>query len=113
MTKPIETLTIGYTQIAQILAYHQDEDWQLPEGVPPLSTIPKYYFQNALGDYVFIRTRDRGEAQKYVDEEYGGRYTLRTWTLEKGNGSGCKATETRKGQAKGRNPNFGLPRGIN
>lgn len=38
----------------------------------------KYYFVNALGECVFLHTRDRQEATQYVKDEYGGKYNIRT-----------------------------------
>ena len=33
----------------------------------------RYYFRNALEQYVFIKTRSRGKAQEIVDNYYGKR----------------------------------------
>lgn len=72
--------------------------------------LPKFYFRDAMGSYVFIKTRDRAKALQYIKDEYGGRYALKSYTQD-GVASGdatCRATETRKSQAKYRNENFGL-----
>ena len=37
-----------------------------------------FYIKLATGEYLFIHTRDRAAAQQYVNDEYGGRYTLRS-----------------------------------
>lgn len=42
----------------------------------------KYMFRNALGDYVFIKTRDRAKAQEYIDIEYEGVYRLICTSVE-------------------------------
>ena len=41
---------------------------------------PSHFFIiNALGEYVFFRTRLRAKAQEACDKEYGkGKYTIRT-----------------------------------
>lgn len=52
----------------------------------------KYYFVCATGDRVYIHTRDRARAQKYIEDEYGGRYTLRADGREGGGGTGCRAS---------------------
>lgn len=77
--------------------------------------LPKFFYVNCLGDYVFIKTRDRAKAQAFIDEECGkGKYKVRTFVQdgsEAGDAS-CRATETRRGQAKGRNEMFGVPRWL-
>jgi len=97
MTKPIETITLSF-----------DEYQQAKEEKKILS---KYFYVNCLGEYVFIKTRDRAKAQAFIDEECGkGKYTARSH-LQDGAASAdatCRATETRKSQAKYRNENFGL-----
>jgi len=75
--------------------------------------VPKFYVVDALGSYVFLHTRNRQKAQEYVDKEYSGRYSVRTWVQDAENGSlSCKATDTRKSQAGFRNSNYGIPRGL-
>jgi hypothetical protein len=95
--KPIETVTLTFDM------YLQAKEEKL--------TLPKFFYVNCLGDYVFIKTRDRAKAQAFIDEECGaGKYKVRTYTQD-GAASGdatCRATETRRGQAKYRNENFGL-----
>lgn len=60
-----------------------------------------YFIVNALGEYVFIHTRDRAKAQKYIDEEYGkGKYTVKTAKMAMKSGSGevtARGYNTRKG----------------
>lgn len=76
--------------------------------------LPKYFIVDAMGNYVFIRTRDRSKAQSFVNEEYGeGKYTIRTQTQD-GAASGdatCRATATRKGQHVA-NTSFGIPNSL-
>lgn len=95
--KPIETVTLTFDM------YLQAKEDKL--------ILPKFFYVNCLGDYVFIKTRDRAKAQAFIDEECGkGKYKVRTYTQD-GATSGdatCRATETRRGQAKYRNENFGL-----
>lgn len=41
-----------------------------------------HYIVNAMGELVFISSRKRADAQKWVDEEYGaGKYTVRVWKI--------------------------------
>lgn len=95
--KPIETITLTFTE------YNQAKEEK--------KILPKFFYVNCLGDYVFLKTRDRAKAQAFIDEECGkGKYVVRTFTQD-GTASGdatCRATETRRGQAKYRNENFGL-----
>lgn len=42
-----------------------------------------FYIKLATGEYLFIHTRDRAAAHQYVNDEYGGRYTLRSGKLSK------------------------------
>lgn len=97
MTKPIETITMTFAE------YNQAKEEK--------KILPKFFYVNCLGDYVFLKTRDRAKAQAFIDEECGkGKYQIRTYTQD-GAASGdatCRATETRRGQAKYRNENFGL-----
>lgn len=99
--KPIETITLTFTE------YNQAKEEK--------KILPKFFYVNCLGDYVFLKTRDRAKAQAFIDEECGkGKYRVRSY-VQDGTASGdatCRATETRRGQAKGRNEMFGVPRGI-
>jgi hypothetical protein len=75
------------------------EDFTSDEFKPP----SKYYFKNALGQFVFPVYRDRLVLQAWVDEEYGkGKYKLNAAKQGKGGRDGCTAfgTQTRKGQTK-------------
>ena len=60
-----------------------------------------FFIVNALGQYVFIHTRDRAKAQAYVDGEYGkGKYTVKTEKMALKSGSGdvtARGHNTRKG----------------
>lgn len=66
--------------------------------IPPAT----WFIKNAVGDYIFIHTRDRATAQSWVDEHYGkGRYTVNASKMQKGNGDvTCRGVATRKGQKK-------------
>jgi len=97
MTKPIETVTLTFDE------YHAAEEEK--------RLLPKFFVVNALGQYVFVKTKDRAEAQSFIDEEYGkGKYRIRTYSQDMllHQMQHRLATETRKSQAKYRNENFGL-----
>jgi len=99
--KPIETLVMSFEE------YQQAKEEK--------KALSKYFYVNALGQYVFIKTRDRAKAQAFIDEECGkGKYRVRTYSqdgAERGEAS-CIATETRRGQARYRNESFGIPRNV-
>lgn len=62
-----------------------------------------FFIVNALGQYVFIHTRDRVKAQAYVDDEYGkGKYTVNTGKMALKSGSGdvtARGHNSRRGMA--------------
>ncbi len=95
--KQIETITLTFTE------YNQAKEEKL--------ILPKFFYVNCLGDYVFIKTRDRAKAQAFIDEECGaGKYRVRTY-VQDGAASGeatCRATSTRRGQHVA-NTSFGIP----
>ena len=37
-----------------------------------------YFFVDAMGNRNYLHTRDRALAQEYINENYGGKYTVRT-----------------------------------
>ena len=45
-----------------------------------------WYIRLATGDYLYIHTREREDAQKFVDSEYGSHYTVRTSKMTKPKG---------------------------
>jgi hypothetical protein len=101
MTKQIETITLSF------------QEYQ--EAKEEKKVLPKYFIVDALGQYVFVKTRDRAKAQAHIDEEYGkGKYRVRTYNQDGASReeASCIATETRRGQMKYRNANFGLPSGV-
>jgi hypothetical protein len=59
-----------------------------------------YYIRNALGQVVWIKTRNRQKAQEAIDKEYGiGKYSVLPVHISKGADSvTCRAVATRKGQ---------------
>lgn len=60
----------------------------------------KYYFVNALGQYIYIHTRDMKIAVEYIKENYDGRYTVRTAKESKSdNNYTCTGSNSRKGFA--------------
>ena len=60
-----------------------------------------FFIVNALGQYIFIHTRDRAKAQSYIDSEYGkGKYTVKTAKMAQKSGAGdvtARGYNTRKG----------------
>lgn len=76
--------------------------------------LPKFFVVDAMGLYVFIKTRDRTTAQEWVNENYGaGKYRVRTYVQDgvASSDASCRATETRKGQYV-RNESFGIPSSL-
>ena len=64
-------------------------------------TPSNFYFKDAIGDYVFIVTRDREKASKWLKDVFDGFYTLRVMSNSKGSGQyTAKGVATRKGQKK-------------
>lgn len=60
----------------------------------------KYYFVNALGQYIYIHTRDMKVAVEYIKENYDGRYTVRTAKESKSDSNyTCTGSNSRKGFA--------------
>lgn len=60
----------------------------------------KYYFVNALGQYIYIHTRDMKVAVEYIKENYDGRYTVRTAKETKSDSNyTCTGTTSRRGTA--------------
>ena len=66
--------------------------------IPPAT----FFIKNAMGEFVFVHTRDRAKAQAAIDSEYGvGRYTVNASKMQKGKGEvTVRGTATRKGQKK-------------
>lgn len=65
MSKVVETIRITF------------DDFTCPDFNHP----SKWFILDALGDYVFIKTRKRDVAQQWVDSEYGqGKYSVRSYT---------------------------------
>ena len=57
----------------------------------------KYYFVNAMGQYIYVHTRDMKVVTEYIKEHYDGKYAVRT--AKQSNGSGeytCTGSNTRK-----------------
>lgn len=57
------------------------EDFSALDFMPPSNL----FFKNAIGDYIFIHTRDRKVAQAWVDDYSGGKrlYTINNARLQK------------------------------
>lgn len=99
-SKQVETITLTFTE------YNQAKEEK--------KMLPKFFYVNCLGDYVFIKTRDRAKAQSFIDEECGkGKYRVRTYVQDgvASSDASCRATETRKGQYV-RNESFGIPSSL-
>lgn len=79
----INTTTIDQSELAE-------DDFKAPS---------KYYFINAFGEAIFIHTRDRAVAERYITETYGkGFYKLRTSSIDRPKGDiTCSGTNSRKG----------------
>lgn len=88
-------IKITVVEASDIESYDEDEGFSFKHP-------SKYYFVNAMGQYVYIHTRDMKVAVEYIKENYGGRYTVRT--AKQSNGSGnytCVGTATRpKGSSR-------------
>ena len=74
------------------------EQFSAYDFVPPAT----FFIRNALGEYIFIHTRERAKAQAWVDENYGkGRYTVNASKMQKGKGEvTVRGVATRKGQRR-------------
>lgn len=59
--KPVETMTATYEQ-------YTDLDFIFPS---------RFMFRDAMGNYVFILTNKREVAVKYIQDNYGGAYSVR------------------------------------
>lgn len=62
-----------------------------------------YFIVNAMGEYVFIHTRDRAKAQAWSDLEYGrGKYPVKTAKMAQKSGAGdvtARGYNSRRGMA--------------
>ena len=77
-----------------VVPYEQslEEDFQQPS---------KFSFRSAIGDVIFVHTRNRADAEQYVKDEWGGRYSVRCSGTEKSTKNlTVTGTATRKGQKK-------------
>lgn len=69
MTKQVETIRITFAEFTS----------------PDFNNPSKWFVLDALGDYVFIKTRKRDVAQQWVDSEYGiGKYRVSSYTQSGG-----------------------------
>lgn len=60
----------------------------------------KYYFVNAMGQYVYMHTREMKVAVEYIKENYDGRYVVRTVKESKSDANyTCTGSNSRKGFA--------------
>lgn len=57
------------------------EDYTYPDFVPPAN----YFIKTALGDYLFVHTRNRQLAQEFIDEYAGvkGKYKVNASRIQK------------------------------
>ncbi|MNF78505.1 hypothetical protein D3C85_1029380 [compost metagenome] len=78
------------------------EQYSVYDFIPPAT----WFIKNAMGDFVFIHTRERAKAQDWVDENYGkGRYTVNASKIQKGkplgeNSKPAFGIATRRGQKR-------------
>lgn len=78
---------------SEIERYEEDEGFTFKHPA-------KYYFVNALGQHIYIHTRDMKVAVEYVKEHYDGKYTVRTAKQSAGTGNyTCTGSNSRKGFA--------------
>ena len=54
------------------------ETWSEDEQRFIMNNKSNFYVINALGEYIFYLTRSRADAQMQANEDYDGRYTIRT-----------------------------------
>lgn len=92
MTKTIKTTLVKESEI---------EVWDEESESFVLNQPSKFYVTLATGDLLFIHTRDRLVAQRFIDSEYGkGFYTVKQ--CKQGSGSGeytATGSNSRKGFA--------------
>lgn len=80
---------ITVVQASDIESYDEEEGFSFKHP-------SKYYFVDAMGQYIYIHTRDMKIAVEYIKEHYDGRYTVRTAKQSSGSGSyTCTGTATR------------------
>ena len=83
-----------------VLEADQVEYWDEETDTMVINHKAKYYFVNALGQYIYIHTRDMKVAVEYIKENYDGRYTVRTAKESKSdNNYTCTGSNSRKGFA--------------
>lgn len=83
-----------------VLEADQVEYWDEEADTMVINHKAKYYFVNALGQYIYIHTRDMKVAVEYIKENYNGRYTVRTAKESKSdNNYTCTGTTSRRGTA--------------
>lgn len=63
-TRALETICISYSEFHNM----QYEDYKLPS---------RFYYQNCLGDFIFILTSNRKVADKYIKDNLDNFYKLR------------------------------------
>lgn len=67
MTKPIATTTVSFSDFAD----------------PTFTAPSRFYYKDAMGDFVFIHLRTRALAQEYLNTVYGkGFYKVRSYGVE-------------------------------
>ena len=82
-----------------VVSFEQFSAWDF---LPPAT----FFIKNALGEFIYIHTRERAKAQAWVDDNYGkGRYTVNASKIQKGKALGedsrpAFGVATRKGQKK-------------
>lgn len=83
-----------------VVEFEEFSEWDF---IPPGS----FYIRMASGDYLFLKTSNRSEAQAFINDEYGkGKYTVIPAKIQKtvsrleSGGLSCTGTSTRRGQKR-------------
>lgn len=83
-----------------VVEFEEFSEWDF---IPPGS----FYIRMANGDYLFLKTSNRSEAQVFINDEYGkGKYTVIPAKIQKtvsrleSGGLSCTGTSTRRGQKR-------------
>ena len=94
MSKPIESVVVPESEA---------EIYSEEEGRFVLNSKSNWYIVDALGNRVFYLTRNRADAQRQADEDYDGKYTIRSVKDQKikskreDGGVSCSGSNSRKG----------------
>lgn len=96
MTNPIKTTLVKESEA---------EVWDEDSGSFVLNQPSKFFVTLATGDLLFLHTRDRLAAQRFVDEIYSPGFYRVKQCISGGHSSAgnytCTGTQTRRGQNRG------------